>query len=128
MFPALAQLCPESLLYNNHHLSGSQAAGESGEARMPGSAPHPGPRKVSPPRQAQWGHSPAIRRWGVQMLVRGAGQSGCCVKPHPQNSDRQCPEPMIEVTVGFAVNPFLGPCFGVLSPHNFPRTAPTYTG
>lgn len=52
VFRALARLCPAGLLYNNHHLSGSQAAGVSGEARMPRSAPSPGLRKVS---SSRWG-------------------------------------------------------------------------
>lgn len=43
VFRALARFCPAGLLYNNHHLSGSQAAGVSAEARMPASAPPPGP-------------------------------------------------------------------------------------
>lgn len=38
VFRALARFCPAGLLYNNHHLSGSQAAGVSGEAGVPGSA------------------------------------------------------------------------------------------
>lgn len=48
---------------------------------------------------------------GFQGLVTGEGLWAISLqprKPHPQNSDRQCPEPMIEVTVGLEVNPFLG--------------------
>lgn len=64
VFRALALLCPAGLLYNNHHLSGSQAAGVSGEARMPRSAPCPGLRKVS------------SSRWGVWLQPRGETKLG----------------------------------------------------
>lgn len=64
VFRALARLCPAGLLYNNHHLSGSQAAGVSGEARMPRSVPSPGLRKVS------------SSRWGVWQQPRGETKLG----------------------------------------------------
>lgn len=86
MFRALARFCPAGLLYNNHHLSGSPAAGMSGDARMPGRSSSR-PRKASPQR---WGCtlSPEMKcceglgasegRWAVLRLP---------CKPRPQNDD-----------------------------------------
>lgn len=80
MFPALAQLCPESLLYNNHHLSGSQAAGESGEARMPGSAliqVHQDEYSVGTAQRSDDAMGVGV---AVRGLVRGSGQSDCSLE------------------------------------------------